>query len=424
MKQSIKSVSSPLSANLTIPASKSITNRALLLAALAEGVSEIFNLLISDDTLAMIHALHELGIALQLDEADRSCIVAGCGGQLPKAEATIYCREAGTVARFLLAACAGHPGIYHFDAAPQLRSRPFSALLNVLAAQGAKIKPSNTKKMPLTLAGTDGLHGGEVEIDAAQSGQFVSALLMIAPYAKNSLTIEAKNLVSQPYVEMTCEMMAEFGVLVRRIHQGRYSVLVPQRYKARDYYVEPDLSTAANFFAAAAVTGGSVTIQPFDREKTKQGDVAFLAVLQKMGCQIDEKSSGFTVQGPEQLRGVNVDMRDFSDTFMALAAIAPFADSPTTITNIGHARHQESNRITAMRTELEKLHVKVEEGKDWLKIYPSAPQAGVIDSHKDHRIAMAFAIVGLKVPGIIIEGADCVSKTCPQFFELWSGLHK
>lgn len=422
MKQSIHTAQKPVHAAVVIPASKSITNRALLLAAFADGVSEIFNLLISDDTRAMVNALHQVGIAVQLDEEDRSCIVGGGGGCFPKAEADIYCADAGTVGRFLLAACAASPGIFHFDASEQLRARPIAPLLDVLLKQGAKVEPAGAEKMPFTLMGADGLQGGEIIIDGGETGQFISALLMAAPFAKNPLTIEAKNLVSRPYVDMTCEMMAEFGVLVRRIHHGRFSVLVPQRYIARDYVVEPDLSTAANFFAAAAVTGGEVTIQAFDSEQTKQGDIAFVSVLKKMGCEISEDQLGFTVRGPAELKGVNVDMRDFSDTFMALSAMAPFANSPTTITNIGHARLQESNRISAMRTELEKLHVKVEEGKDWIKIYPSQPVAGVVDSHRDHRIAMAFAIIGLRVPGIEIEGAECVGKTCPTFFTLWESL--
>jgi 3-phosphoshikimate 1-carboxyvinyltransferase len=422
MKQLIHTIKTPIQASVIIPGSKSITNRALLLAALAEGVSEILDMLISDDTLAFVEALHELGIAVQLDEEARSCIVAGCGGHFPKREASIWCNDAGTVSRFLLAACAASSGAYQFDATDQLRSRPIAPLLRALAAQGVKFIPENAEQMPLTMIGKEGLPGGELEIPGEETSQFISALLMVAPFAKSTMTLITQDIVSRPYVEMTCAMMADFGVMVRRMHNARFSVPPQQRYTARDYVVEPDMSTASYFFAAAAVTGGEVRIQPIDRSHCKQGDVAFLTVLEKMGCIVTETESVLKVKGPQVLQGVNVDMRDFSDTFMTLAALAPFAATPTTITNISHTRHQESNRITTMRRELEKLQVKVEEGPDWIKIYPSEPIKGVIDSHQDHRIAMAFSIIGLRVDGIEIENAECVAKTCPEFFTLWHAL--
>jgi 3-phosphoshikimate 1-carboxyvinyltransferase len=211
-------------------------------------------------------------------------------------------------------------------------------------------------------------------------------------------------------------------VLVRRMHQARFSVPAPQRYTPCDYVVEPDLSTASYFFAAAAVTGGQVTIQAVDRKISKQGDVRFLKVLEKMGCEVIEHPDGLTVKGAAVLQGVSVDMQHFSDTFMTLAALAAFAVTPTTITNIGHTRLQESNRITVMRKNLENLNIKVEEGEDWIKIYPSTPRAGIVDSHRDHRIAMACSIIGLRVAGIEIDGAECVTKTCPDFFVLWESL--
>lgn len=216
--------------------------------------------------------------------------------------------------------------------------------------------------------------------------------------------------------------MREFGVMVHRMHQERFSVPVPQRYVAQQYVIEPDLSTASYFFAAAAITNGAVTIQSLDLKKSKQGDAKFLDVLIKMGCHVREDADGLTVQGAKELRGVNVDMSDFSDTFMTLAAIAPFAVTPTTITNIGHTRLQESNRIAVMRENLEKLNVRVEEGHDWLRIHPSQPRGGIIDPHQDHRIAMAFAVLGLKVAGVEIQDAECVAKTCPEFFELLGSL--
>jgi 3-phosphoshikimate 1-carboxyvinyltransferase len=422
MKKEICPVTSPIDAQLQIPGSKSITNRALLLAALAEGVSELSNILISNDTLALINALRELGVVVQLYEDTNTCIVVGCMGEFPKKEATIWCDSAGTVARFLLAACASMSGSYHFDGSEQLRKRPIASLLRTLCSQGARLEDITASRLPFTIVGADGLRGGEIEIDSAKSSQFVSALLMISPFAKSPVVLTTLNLMSDPYVTMTSTMMGDFGVRVHKMHQGRYSIPTPQRYEAREYTVEPDFSTASYFFAAAAATAGQVTIQSVDRLHSKQGDVAFISVLEKMGCEIIDDAQGLTVKGPAQLKGVSVDMRKFSDTFMTLAALAPFASTPTTITNIEHTREHESNRISVMREGLERLKIKVEEGDDWLKIYPGQPEAGVVDSHDDHRIAMAFSIIGLRVKGIEINDAECVAKTCPNFFELWAEM--
>ena len=419
----IRVANAPIQARVVIPGSKSMTNRALLLAALADGVSEISDMLICDDTLTLINALHDLGIMMQLDKTTHSCIIGGAGGQFPRSQATIWCSDAGTVARFMLAACAASPGSYRIDASEQLRKRPLAALLRALTTQGVKISPETAAQMPFTVIGTDGLAGGEIEVDASETGQLISALLMVAPFAKKPLLIKTEEQVSIPYIEMTCEMMADFGALVRRMHSGRFIVPTPQRYHGRDYTIEPDFSTASYFFAAAAVTGGMVTIQPVNRVTSRQGDAEFLTVLEKMGCTIIDNQDGLSVQGPAELHGVSVDMRHYSDTFMTLAAIAPFAKTPTSITNIGHVRKKESDRIAVMRAELEKCQVKVEEGKDWLKIYPSEPQTATVDSHGDHRIAMAFALVGLRVPGISINNAECVNKTCPDFFEMWNKLY-
>ncbi len=424
MDQLIHVAQSPVQARLTIPGSKSITNRALLLAALAKGVSEISDILISDDTLAMVNALQSLGIAVQLDTHSCSCIVKGSGIPFPRREASIWCGDSGIVARFLLAACSASPGIYQLAGAEQLQKRPIGELLRILMQLGAKIISENEGRLPVTVMGVEALEGGKIAIHATETGQFISALLIAAPFAKIPLVIQAEELVSYPYIEMTCAMMAEFNVLVHRINKTDFSVPVPQQYQARNYRVEPDLSTASYFFAAAAVTGGQMTIQSISLQHSKQADTAFLTVLESMGCIVMVTEQGLTVKGGITLQGVTVDMRHFSDTFMTLAAIAPFASTPTTIAHIGHARYKESDRIAVMYSELKKLRVKVEKGNDWLKIYPSVPQGAVINSHQDHRIAMAFAVMGLRVPGIIIRGAECVSKTCPNFFKLWHGLYQ
>jgi len=422
MSQLIMPVTQAVQAVIKIPGSKSMTNRALIMAALASGVSEISELLLSEDTYACIDALRALGVAITLDVDARVAMIAGCQGVFPNKKANIWCNAAGTVARFLLAACAVTSGEFYFDGSPQLCRRPIQQLIAALELMGARFLPEKVTNLPLTLQGNSSLHGGKINIDSDVSSQFLSALLMAAPLLRTSLTLQADQLVSRPFVDMTCAMMADFGVLVRRLAPNRYSVPVPQHYHARTYLIEPDFSLAANFFAAAAITAGSVAIQPVDIAKSKQGDIEFLLILRKMGCYVLENNTGLTVKGSAELSGINVDMRDCSDTFMALAAVAPFAKTVTTITNIGHTRVQESNRIQVMCGELKKLNIKVEEGDDWLRIYPSTPVSGTIDAHGDHRIAMAFAVIGLRV-AVVIKDAQCVAKTCPEFFKLWDQLY-
>lgn len=225
MKYSLPSTQLPLEATVIIPGSKSMTNRALLLAALAEGVSEISGLLLSDDTQALINALQALGIIIQLDALDRSCIVGGSKGRFPKSEASIWCESAGTVGRFMLAACAAQAGVYHFDATEQLRKRPLEPLLRTLKAQGIELLPQDVKQMPLTLKSTSGLKGGLIDIEGSETGQFISALLIASPFAQTAIEIQSENIVNRSYVDMTCAMMAEFGVLVRRLHQSRFLIL-------------------------------------------------------------------------------------------------------------------------------------------------------------------------------------------------------
>ena len=421
MKQIITTYNKPIKAYVTIPGSKSITNRALLLASLADGVSEISNILLSDDTKVFLSALRQLGVPFTVDEKKLTCTIEGGAGIFPKKEASVWCGDAGTAARFLLAVCASMEGIYHFDGSPQLRTRPLGPLVTALHLQGAKFYPSESSHLPLDVRGIDGLIGKEIRVDASSSGQFISAMLMAAPLAKNLMIIDGENLGSYPYVEMTCVMMSEFGVQVRKLHATRFAVPVPQTYRPCNYVVEPDMSTASYFFAAAAVSKGEVKI-PLFIEKSKQGDVKFISILKKMGCSVIINAEGVTVIGPETLHGVSIDMRDCSDTFMTIAAIAAFADSPTTITNIAHTRLQESNRITVMREQLNKLNIKAEEGKDWLRIFPSTPVGSDVSPHNDHRIAMSLALIGLRTEGVVIENPGCVAKTCPDYFKMLEQL--
>jgi len=410
-----------LDVSVPVPGSKSVTNRALLLAALATGPSVLRGALDADDTRAFAGGLRSLGVSVDAGDA-RAWRVAGAGGRLPAREADVFCAEAGTAARFLLAAAAAGDGAYRFDATQQLRRRPMAALLEALRAQGAATDPPGADRLPLTLLAR-GLDGGELRLPGDTSSQFISALLMAAPLGEAPLELVVDGLVSRPYVDMTLAMMAQFGVETERRGHERFRV-PPAAYAGRDYAVEPDASTASYFFAAAAVTGGRVGVPGLRRQKSLQGDLRFLDVLAAMGCVVSDDAGGVVVAGPTVPAGLTVDMGDISDTFMTLAAVAPFASSPVTMTGIANVRVKESDRIAAMESNLRRLGIKTDSGPDFLRVYPGAPAGGHIDPHGDHRIAMSFAVLGLRAPGIVIDDPACVTKTCPDFFELWTGLEQ
>ena len=413
-----------LSAVVRLPGSKSITNRALLLAGLAAGRSVLSGALEAGDTDAFAAGLRSLGVAVE--RRGDEVAVEGAGGSFPAAEADVFCAEAGTAARFLLAAAAAGEGVYRFDAAPQLRRRPLGLLLQALRAQGARTEPDDAGTLPLTLR-AGGLAGGSLRLPGDTSSQFVSALLMAAPLGRGPLDLRVDGLVSRPYVTMTLRMMESFGAgATARSGAGRsagdHFVVAPGAYAAREYDVEPDASTASYFFAAAAVTGGCVKVLGLRRAGALQGDVAFLDVLECMGCTVMDEPDGVLVAGPAALAGLTIDMADISDTFMTLAAIAPLATSPVTITGIGNVRLKESDRIAAMEENLGRTGVTTESGPDSLRVFPAAPRGARIDPHGDHRIAMAFSVLGLRAPGMVVEDPGCVAKTCPGFFDLWATI--
>ena len=408
-----------LDVRIRVPGSKSVTNRALLLSGLAAGTSVLRGALEADDTLAFATGLRTLGILVKAEAGDLR--VTGAGGLIPAAEADVYCAEAGTAARFLVAAAATGEGAYRFDAAPQLRRRPLAILLDALRAQGARTEPADAGGLPLTLL-AHGLSGGSMRLPGDTSSQFISALLMAAPLGRTPLDLRVDGLVSRPYVTMTLRMMEQFGAGAEAAGDARF-VVPPGAYAGRDYAVEPDASTASYFFAAAA-TGGRAQALGLHRAGALQGDVAFLDVLEAMGCTVTDEPEGVRVAGPAALAGLTVDMADLSDTFMTLAAIAPLATSPVTITGIGNVRLKESDRIAAMEDNLRRLEVPTESGADWLRVFPARPRGARIDPRGDHRIAMAFSVLGLRVPGIVVDDPACVSKTCPTFFELWTELEQ
>lgn len=418
--RAIRAARPDLDARVRVPGSKSVTNRALLLAALAEGRSLLRGALFADDATAFASGLRALGVTVR--QGVHGLLVDGAGGPLPAAAGDVYCAEAGTAARFLLAAAAAGDGVYRFDGAPQLRRRPLGQLLAALRDLGASTEPAAADGLPLMLLAR-GLSGGELTLPGDTSSQFVSALLMAAPLGRAPLDLQVRGLVSRPYVSMTMRMMAAFGIDASEMASDRYHVPLG-RYGARDYAIEPDASTASYFFAAAAVSGGRVLLDGLQRRGGLQGDVAFVDVLEAMGCTVTQEADGVRVAGPAALAGLDVDMTDIPDTFMTLAAIAPLATSPVTITGIGNVRLKESDRIAAMEDNLRRTGITTESGTDWLRIVPGTPHGAVIDPHGDHRIAMAFSVLGLRVPGIVIDDPACVAKTCPDFFALWSGLEQ
>ena len=419
--RSITPATGPVDATVQVPGSKSLTNRALCLAALASGTSTVRNALFSDDTHYFGAALQALGIEVRQDPAGATISVDGRGGSLPEPRADLFVGLAGTAARFLTALLALGQGCYTVDGAPRMRERPMDELLSALVAQGARISAATQPvRMPFTICG-GGLAGGELQVSGVRSSQPISALLMVAPLARAATTLEIEGkLVSEPFVAMTVRLMREFGATVTE-NGSRFAVPAGQRYRAQDLAIEPDATSASYFFAAAAVTGGRVCV-PGLRRDSLQGDLAFLDVLGQMGCRIEWDAAGVSVQGPPALAGIDIDLTAISDTAPTLAAMAPFASGPVTIRGIGHTRLQETDRIHALAIELRRLGVPVEEGSGSLRIEPATPHGATIETYDDHRIAMAFAVTGLRTPGIAISDPGCTAKTFPDFFSRFAKL--
>jgi 3-phosphoshikimate 1-carboxyvinyltransferase len=405
-------------AEIRVPGSKSVTARALFLGACAPGMTYLRRPLHSDDTEAFADGLTALGYTVQPQGGD--WVVMGSADGPPAETAEVYCRDAGTAARFLPALAATGRGTFRFDASPQMRRRPVGPMTEALRALGVTVThEAGDGHLPITVT-TRGLHGGHVELDASVSSQFLSALLMAAPLTSEGLVITVTGMVSAPYVDMTVQMMKQFGARVTR--DGDQFHVRPGGYAARSFEIEPDASTASYFFAAAAITGQSVTIPIGGR--SLQGDVQFARVLQRMGARVSFDTYEITVTGTGSLSGGEVNMRDISDTMPTLAAIAPFADSPVRITDVANTRVKESDRLEACAVNLRRLGVPVGTGPDWIEISPGTPRAAVIECHGDHRIAMSFSITGLRTPGLTLDDPGCVRKTFPGFHEALADLRQ
>lgn len=408
-------VRSPVRGRIRPPGSKSLTNRALVVAGLADGNSTVVGVLDSRDTQVMIDSLNRLGIGVRHVAQEQTAEVVGCKGRPPANDADLWLENSGTSIRFLTAVCALGRGRFRLDGNARMRERPIDDLVDALCALGSDVRCEFDNGCPPVVVEANGLGGGRAEISGGVSSQYLSALLMAAPSARSAVELHVPGeLVSQPYVEMTRRVMAAFDVNVEVSPPGRFSI-VPQVYGATRYEIEPDATAASYFFALAAVTGGEVTVEGLSRDSL-QGDLRFVEVLEQMGCEAEYGPLGVTVRGGK-LTGIDVDMGDISDTAQTLAVVAALADGPTRIRNITHVRHKETDRIEAVAVELRRVGVGVEEHPEGLTIRPAPIRPATIETYDDHRMAMSFALLGLKHPGIEISDPDCTAKTYPNYFD-------
>lgn len=413
-----------VAASVRLPGSKSITNRALLLAALADGESRLIAPLHSEDTFYMASALRALGVEIE-ETPERDFIVAGRGGLFDAPNKPLFIGNSGTTVRFLTAAACFAPAGTDvvLDGVARMRERPIRDLVGALLTLGVDAECLNGHGCPPVRVRGGGLAGGSCRLRGDVSSQFLTALLQAAPSAQRDVEIViVGELISKPYVDITQSVMASFGVSLVNDEYRRLRVPAGQRYTGCEYVIEADASNASYFLAAAAITGGTVTLENLGTDSI-QGDIGFLDVLERMGCTVTRGPS-VTLTGPVQLSAINADMDAIPDTAQTLAVVAAFADGPSRITGIASLRVKETDRVKAIAKELPKIGIRVDEGPDNWTITP--PANGVytpaeINTYDDHRMAMAFAVAGLRVPGVTINNPGCVAKTFPDFWERWNG---
>ncbi len=412
----------PPEATVEVPGSKSLTNRALVAAGLARGVSTLSGVLDADDTRAMLGGLAALGVAASWED-DTTLTVTGAGGAPPVAAPHLDVRLSGTTARFLAPVLALLPGPAVLDAAPAFRRRPMGPAIAALRALGCTVtEDGDAGHLPIRVGGGP-VAGGAVEVAGEVSSQFLSGLLLAGPAFPEGLAVRlTTSLVSEPYVDMTAHVLARFGATIER-PDPRTFVVAGTGYQGGGFAVEPDASAASYLLAAAAITGGRVRVSGLTRGSV-QGDAAFAEVLARMGAEVVVDGQGTEVRGTGVLRGIDVDLGTMSDTAQTLAAVAVFADRPTRITGIGFIRAKETDRIAAVVTELRRLGIDAREESDGVLIHPGTPQPGTVATYDDHRMAMSFALLGLRVPGIRIADPGCVAKTFPGYFEVLDRLRR
>lgn len=405
----------PVTGNFRPPGSKSITNRALLCAALADGTSRLDGVLFSEDTEVMARGLQALGIPIELDQEGKQIRIEGIPRGIPADSANLNLQDSGTSMRFLTAACCLGAGTYVLDGSTRMRERPIRPLVSALNQLGAEVACAGD--CPPVTVQAHGLKGGSCSVDCSQSSQFLSAVLMALPFTSDYTVVHAgKSPVSLPYVNMTCQVMRQFGVDVCQMPDiGEYSVDPRHRYQSADYPVEPDATAASYYWAMAAITGGRVKVLGLTPDSI-QGDIRFVRLLEEMGCAVTLDDDGIAVEGPAT-KGLAAEMGDISDTVQTLAAVALFVEGETTIRGIAHNRFKETDRIGNLARELRKLGAEVEELADGMTIRPGATRAARVETWNDHRMAMALSLAGLRQPGVVINNPRCVSKTWPSFFE-------
>src|SRR5918998_6383268 len=420
----------PVDATVAVPGSKSLTNRALVCAALAEGTSMIDGALVADDSLAMRTALATLGARIEDEPSSGRLSVPGRGGPPRRGRASLDMRLSGTTSRFLLPVVALGQGTYRVDGAPPLRARPMGPVLDGIQALGARVDHAGEPgHLPVDVHAPGGLDGGEVAVRGDTSSQFLSGLLLAAPCNRGGVRLAVTTrLVSRPYIGLTAAVMGAFGATVgeegARSAAGAGAVFVvePGGYRAADHHVEPDASTASYFLAAAALVGGRVTV-PGLGSASGQGDAGFADLLGAMGARVERTATSTTVEGTGTLRGLgDVDMSDMPDMAQTLAAAPVFADGPTRVTGVELIRGHETDRIAAVVTELRRVGIAADEERGGFTVHPGTPRPSRIETYDDHRMAMSFALLGLRAPGIEIADPGCVGKTFPGFWDALDAL--
>lgn len=410
----VEPLAAPPDAVVRVPGSKSLTNRALVCAALATGRSTLRGALVADDSEAMAGCLRALGSGIRFDG---DVVVVEGAGRPDVAAAELDCRLSGTTSRFVLPVAALGAGTYVVDGAEPLRRRPMGPTVAALRSLGATVEG---EALPITVKAS-GLAGGTVRVRADASSQFVSGLLLAGPLCDEGLTVEVEGeAVSRPYFHLTVSVMRAFGATVEVDDDQRFAVAAGG-YRPTEYAVEPDASAAAYLWAAAALTGGRVTVEGIG-EATEQGDARLLDVLAEMGARVERAPGATTVTGGGVLRGVDVDLRDLPDQALTVGVLAAFADRPTTVRGVDVIRGHETDRIAAVVTELRRAGVRADETADGFVVHPGTPRPAVIETYQDHRVAMAFALLGLRSPGIRIADPGCVAKTFPSYWEVIDSL--
>ena len=419
-KTTITPLKKPIDLVCHLPGSKSITNRALVIAALNSGEkkSHLSGVLRSEDTEIMVDSLEKLGFILSVNWKDCTAIVSSskAPGIIPSSNANLFTGNSGTTMRFLTAMVGLGNGTYKLDGIKRMQERPINDLLKALNDLNINSSSENNNGCPPVIIKTSGWSGGIARINSEMSSQFISGILMAAPFAKGDtrIILEGK-IVSQSYIGITLAMLNDWGINTSKISDREYLIKGNQTGNRFEYQIEPDASAASYFYAAAAITGGTVTT-PGLGKTSLQGDLNFVHALELMGATVTQNNNSTTITGKE-LHGINIDMNDISDTVMTLGVVACFAKGSTKITNIGHIRHKETDRISALANELRKIGALVEEFPDSIIIHPAKLHGAEIETYNDHRIAMSFAIAGLKISGITICNPSCVAKTYPDFFD-------